>query len=303
MTKKVLLILLLLSVGVLVNAQSACDNSKKVNKIESNDYITKLKFYWTYRCACEEGNSNGNSWDGLVGNMNRFYDYFKDPSVRVKYKGPISLLPDKKITVSECEKNQRTISLGQTTHVKYGLDCSDESRSFQKEAKDPQQYGKAFFRAYCECLAGVNSQDRANQLVVDMKINHKNYHTYKESGEPIIKTLPASKCSVNTSSGTINDLSKLEYLNTPPPAYAQTNLDKLKDKYIQTFNPDGYSAYSSGQSVKYQGLQMAKNLSSNLDRYWKLIKTMDAAVFLADFLRYSNHPTNSRIGLIPASTR
>jgi len=97
------------------------------------------------------------------------------------------------------------------------------------------------------------------------------------------RTSGGANTNTNNSSGNTSSGSVTKSTNTPPPAYAQTNLQQIKDKYIQTFNPDGYAAYSSGQSVKYQGLQMAKNLSNNLDSYGELIKTMDAEALLSDF--------------------
>lgn len=75
----------------------------------------------------------------------------------------------------------------------------------------------------------------------------------------------------------------------PSPALVYTgresDLDKLKDQYIETFSESGqYNAYVAGENIKRLGVSMAKDFSDNLKSIGKLIETTDPAALQKDYM-------------------
>lgn len=203
--KKIQLLILLLFLQHFSFSQSACDNKVKVEQLQKQEggknygdrynALERARFYWWRRCQCESGQvSDPAGEQTIIKYLATGYDNF------LPYKGKFDDIP---------EPNKRDFKTGDcytssepNISITYGLDCTPEANSFLQSAKDPQQYGKAFFAAYCECNTGaVSSEQRAKQLEATMLENYKNYNTYKASGEPSISVQPlnANQCLANNS--------------------------------------------------------------------------------------------------------
>ncbi|MGM0588931.1 MAG: hypothetical protein ACQETE_10975 [Bacteroidota bacterium] len=63
---------------------------------------------------------------------------------------------------------------------------------------------------------------------------------------------------------------------------AQT-AENLKEEFLRTYDPQGYSYYKFGTGIAEQGKRIADNLSRSLSRSQDLIQTSDADALLADF--------------------
>lgn len=75
----------------------------------------------------------------------------------------------------------------------------------------------------------------------------------------------------------------------PAPALIYTgresDLDKLKDQYIETFSESGsYNAYVAGENIKRLGVSMAKDFSDNLKSIGQLIETTDPEALQKDYM-------------------
>lgn len=204
--------------NAILSAVKSRNTSEGQHKL-SEGHLESIAKYWQAVCKCEEGVSTDAEAEKLANiifeNKSHYTDYFLDHGKKVnKDKTPFGdLYPTSKIyTKSSCLK------VGKATTMEASMNCTPEAQSFVSKAKDSQQYGKAFFRAYCECKNGVSSKERGNQLAAEMKLNHKNYHAYRASAEPRINTQPlaASACPLVSGNGSgyySNSNDKFSYVN------------------------------------------------------------------------------------------
>ncbi|OIQ40980.1 MAG: hypothetical protein BM563_02170 [Bacteroidetes bacterium MedPE-SWsnd-G1] len=156
-------------------------------------------------------------------------------------------------------------SSGGTLSMSSSMDCVPEAQTFIKTAKDPQQYGKAFFRAYCECENGVPDANRMKMLVADMKINHKNYHQFKSAAAPSINTRPLKTCPIVSISG--------NNLNANPNLLGYSNKfsvynDPLVSSQVEGFVHD-LAANSNNPDLKKMSKELAgfHQVQSDVNEY------------------------------------
>lgn len=162
-------------------------------------HLKSIATYWVAACKCEKGVTTEAEAQQLYTTIfdNRLYitDNFTDRGkVIYKDKTPFGdLYPGEKLyTKSNCLAGKYTSAIT----MESTMGCNDEAKDFFNTASDQQQYGKAFFRAYCECKKGVTNSERQQQLAVDMKENLDNYHDHKAPSDPRIVTeaLLAKEC-------------------------------------------------------------------------------------------------------------
>jgi hypothetical protein len=182
--------------------QSACstydgDYNKILSVLKNKNTLTgydkyldseleKIAKYWVAVCKCEKG----------VKTREEANEIFMEipasvPVAQYMYHGKMvkrkvahfgDLIPTQKTyTASSCMSGS-----SEPADMKSSMDCTPEAANFYRTASDKQQYGKAYFRAYCECKNGVISTDRAKELIAEMKINHQNYHQYKAPSDPTL---------------------------------------------------------------------------------------------------------------------
>lgn len=260
-------------------SQSACDNSNSIQgKTESElTDIKRLKIYWSKRCACESGQITGGDWEYTVKLVNDNYDMYherrnKFPS-EYSYNG--SLVPDRKISVNECNSDN-------SLHINDSGTTNCGKKAFDAN-KDPQNYGNDFMRARCQCLEGVPFEEDAKKLEATMKINFQNAQTYY--GNTLgMQPLAWTECPIIQFGG----IQSNESTQTPAPTLIYTghesDIDKLKDDYLKTFTTSGtFNAYVSGENIKRVGIAMAMDFSSNLEKITSLSSTVDPKQLLAEF--------------------
>ena len=263
--KKVFLFSIILFLSLPVFSQSACTTyngdynqilSELVNRNTATGrnklgegHLKSIAKYWQSVCKCENGAQSeaeaSQLYKDIFENTTHYTDTYLDHGVSKK-KDPTpfgDLYPTSKIyTKSKCLEGGSGVSMADA------IGCVPEAQSFLNNASDSQQYGKAFFRAYCECKSGVGSQERANQLVVEMKENHKNFHTYKASSDPTISTQPLNNCSITSSNG-----------------FSQTvDYEKgviVKDEYISLLN----DIAADTKNLHFKG--MVNELNENRDAF------------------------------------
>lgn len=271
--KKILLysvIIICYNVGF---SQTACQNKQKVEELlkqeGSKNYgdrynaLERARFYWWRRCQCESGQVNDLAGEQtIIKYLATGYDNFQP------YKGMFSDIP---------KPDQRDFSVGECYNgtepnitISYGLDCTKEASSFLQTASDPQQYGKAFFAAYCECqTGGVSSLERAKQLEASMTMNLRNYNIYKAIDEPNIPLSPltASQCLVNVDNQKNSDFSKSS---------------------LQTEMENRFNNYKRAMSFKNQGENLAKAFTEQVRNYSKLNEANSPEELLENFNRNMN---------------
>jgi len=227
---RILLTLTILLTHYLVIGQSACttysgDYNKILSALKSkntlsgndklfNTELEQIAKYWKAACSCEKGVKTREE-------ANKIYLSIPAsvPVAQYMYHGKMikkkvdhfgDLIPTQKVyTTSSCMTGS-----SEPIEIKSSMDCTSEAANFYRTASDKQQYGKAFFRAYCECKNGV-SRERRTQLIAEMKINHKHYHEFKATSDPIIQVNPLNDCAINSSSSPNNKPDKFSIYEDP----------------------------------------------------------------------------------------
>jgi len=227
---RILLTLTILLTHYFVIGQSACSkysgdynkilsSLKSKNTLSGNDKLFNTELeqiakYWEAACSCEKGVKTREE-------ANKIYLSIPAsvPVAQYMYHGKMikkkvdhfgDLIPTQKVyTTSSCMTGS-----SEPIEIKSSMDCTTEAANFYRTASDKQQYGKAFFRAYCECKNGV-SRERRTQLIAEMKINHEHYHEFKAPSDPLINTLYLNDCPINSSSSPNNKLDKFSIYEDP----------------------------------------------------------------------------------------
>ena len=280
--KHLFILFLFIGVSQFGFSQSACDNFEKAKQIDASadqkDHGTlkQIVLYWSKRCACESGSITGGTWDYTVEVANRVYDNYKDGGVTMGYTGPSFPVPDKRITVNDCNSDN---------NFNINPDISDCKPNTFSNSEDPQQYGNAFMLARCECEKGVPNEERAKQLEATMKINFQNAKTYYGNTLGMPQPMKWTECPIIQFGGIQSNENTQK--STPSLIYTgrESDLDKLKDQYLETFSTnESFSAYVSGENIKRLGVSMAKDFADNLKSIGKLIETTDPAALQKDYL-------------------
>jgi len=216
---KIFLIFILLLTQHATFGQSACytyeGNYNKIlsalnkkNTLTGNDQLLSTELeqiakYWSAVCSCEKGVKTREE-------ANKIYLSIPAsvPVAQYMYHGKMidkkvdhfgDLIPTQKVyTTSSCMTGSP-----EPVSIKSSMDCTPEAVNFFREAGDQQQYGKAFYRAYCECQNGASSKNRRAQLIAEMKINHKNYNLHKAPSDPTISS-PLTDCPIRGDSNSGN---------------------------------------------------------------------------------------------------
>tara|TARA_R110002012_G_scaffold56395_1_gene144506 strand:- start:3201 stop:5348 length:2148 start_codon:yes stop_codon:yes gene_type:complete len=182
--------------------QSACttydgDYNKILSVLKNKNTLTgydkyldseleKIAKYWVAVCKCEKGVKTREEANEIFMQIPASV-----PEAQYMYHGKMvkkkvahfgDLIPTQKIyTASSCMSGSL-----EPANMKSSMDCTPEAANFYRTASDKLQFGKAYFRAFCECKNGAISTDRAKELIAEMKINHQNYHQYKAPSDPTL---------------------------------------------------------------------------------------------------------------------
>lgn len=228
------------------------NTSQDQNKL-TQSHLESIAKYWVAVCKCEKGTSDENLALELSNVIFENKSHYTDNYISKGkiYKKNLSLLgglkPNNKIYTQNSCLNTHNRSI-ETIEEKMG--CTIEAKNFLNNADDKQQFGKAFYRAYCECISGASSR-RIPDLVKDMKINHKNYHLFKSANDPTIETLPldAHQCkskninqngiSKNQTMGLLIDDDFEELLKELSSISNNSNFKIMVDKISSTRNEFG----------------------------------------------------------------
>jgi len=148
-------------------SQNACDNWNSIKEKSESDFtdIKRLKIYWSKRCACEQGNITGGTWDYTVSLVNDNYNMYHERRNKFpdQYNYSGSIVPDRKISVGECDNSHNAgyNSSGSTQ-------C--KTNTFTKQ-QDPQNFGNDYMLARCQCQEGVPYEEQAKNLETAMQVN------------------------------------------------------------------------------------------------------------------------------------
>jgi hypothetical protein len=178
--------------------------------------LEKIAEYWEAICRCEKGVKSREEANKIYLSIPasvpvaQYMYHGKMITKKVDHFG--DLIPVQKIyTASSCMSGS-----SEPANMKSSMDCTPEAANFYRTASDKQQYGKAYFRAYCECKNGTISTARAKELIVEMGINHRNYHEYKAPSDPALSkpitdyTLCAISSRGQTNSATTDKFSFID---------------------------------------------------------------------------------------------
>lgn len=208
--KYLLTLIILIALQQVTYSQQSCLNFGKVKTLmQSADLkhqgtLKQIRLYWSKRCACESGSITGGDWKYTVEVANRVYDNYQAGKLTNDYSGPTFPAPDRRLTVNDCGNDSHNPQI----HP----DISDcKTNTFTKE-QDPQQYGNQFMLDRCECINGVPNEERAKQLVAQMKINKQNCATYYGNSFDLPPVPNWDDCKIMTH-GDLNNQKTVDYNN------------------------------------------------------------------------------------------
>jgi hypothetical protein len=195
------------------------------------------------------------------------------------------LIPVQKIyTASSCMSGS-----SEPANMKSSMDCTPEAANFYRTASDKQQYGKAYFRAYCECKNGTISTARAKELIVEMGINHRNYHEYKAPSDPALSkpitdyTLCAISSRGQTNSATTDKFSFIDddLINAKARSLISDLAANSKNPELKEF------------ATQLDGISGVQNDVDNYRSYFNITPTVDD-------LQFDKAMTNTAQGIAAA---
>lgn len=208
--KYLLTLIILIALQQVSYSQQSCLNFGKVKTLmQSADLkhqgtLKQIRLYWSKRCACESGSITGGDWKYTVEVANRVYDNYQAGKLTNDYSGPTFPAPDRRLTVNDCGNDSHNPQI----HP----DISDcKTNTFTKE-QDPQQYGNQFMLDRCECINGVPNEERAKQLVAQMKINKQNCATYYGNSFDLPPVPNWDDCKI-MAHGDLNNQKTVDYNN------------------------------------------------------------------------------------------
>ncbi len=260
--------------GSLINTLESRNTSQDNNKLTAS-HLESIAKYWKAVCECESGTSDENTAKELSSTIFENKSHYTDNYI-VKgkiYKKDLSPLGNLQPTTKIYTKS--TCLQGGSANIKTAEDllgCTTEAQTFYKNAQDSQQFGKGFFRAYCECVSGTNSQ-RISSLVKEMKINHNNYHAYKVSNDPIIQTQPLDgrQCRTNDSQANFQKSAK-------KPIDKKRGL-LIKDEYMQLLNQLSSNSKNANFKKLVSDLNETKQTFSKGREIFKALNILDVDEF------------------------
>ena len=231
-----IIFLIFISVTIKGFSQTACskydgDYNRILSELKNRNietdahrlYQTELENiakYWVAVCNCEKGAKTREEANELYlqipASAPRAQYMYHGKMIKKKVDNFGDLIPIQKIyTPTSCIKGSATGPID----MKSSMDCTSEAANFYRTASDKQQFGKAYFRAYCECRNGTSSPDRAKFLIAEMKINHQNYHQFKAPSDPTLSKpiTDFTDCKISSSGQTVDPKANVilnpQYLN------------------------------------------------------------------------------------------
>lgn len=172
----------------------------------SESEMQNMARYWEADCKCRNGvntleearelHRKAFSYNtGSKGDIVTQLPYRKKD---ISYMGDM-VPPFATFTASSCVKGNGGGNFGSSLAA--NTDCVPEASRISELDGQLGAYASQFFFSYCQCRAGVATQEEADMLIKTMKVNHETFNDFRNAQTPPLNTKPLNSCQIRPGGG------------------------------------------------------------------------------------------------------